>query len=98
MLSLLAVGSQDELAVTQFFVHLPSEPLHVLLAKAEGLPQSQTLAVLQRSRDAVRTTRERYRTARLPSAETHLQYKRSTVTVVVLAPHVLQHSEHTQEV
>lgn len=31
-------GSQGELAVTQFFVHLPPEPRHILLAKAEWLP------------------------------------------------------------
>lgn len=30
--------SQDEFAVTQFFVHLPPQPGHVLLAKAEWLP------------------------------------------------------------
>lgn len=32
------VRSQGKLAVTQFFVHLPPEPGHVLLAEAERLP------------------------------------------------------------
>lgn len=31
-------GSQGELAVTQFFVHLPPQPGHIQLAKAERLP------------------------------------------------------------
>lgn len=31
-------GSQGELAVTQFFVHLPPQPGHILLAEAEWLP------------------------------------------------------------
>lgn len=94
--------------MAQFFVHLPPEPLHVLLAEAEGLPQSQTLAVLQRSRkgqnrsrddpDGVRVWAEEPSVTRVCSTgETHLQYKRSTVTVVVLAPHVLQHTHDYED-
>lgn len=44
--------SQGKLAVTEFFVHLPPQSRHVLLAEAEGLSQGQTLAVLQQSREA----------------------------------------------
>jgi len=43
-------GSQGELAATEFFVHLPPQPRHVLLAEDEGLPECQTLAVLQDGR------------------------------------------------
>lgn len=39
-------GSQGELAVTQFFVHVPPQARHVLLAEAEELPERQTLTVL----------------------------------------------------
>lgn len=40
-------GSQNELAMTQFFVHLPPQPGHVLLTEVERLPQGQTLTVLK---------------------------------------------------
>lgn len=41
-----SMGSQGERAVTQFFVHLPPQPWHILLAEAERQPQSQALTVL----------------------------------------------------
>lgn len=44
--------SQGELAVTEFFVHLPPQSRHILLPKAERLSQCQTLAVLQRQEDS----------------------------------------------
>lgn len=41
------LGSQDEFAMAQFFVHLPSEPRHVQLPEAEPLSQGQAFAILK---------------------------------------------------
>lgn len=38
--------SQGQLAVAKFFVHLPPQSRHILLAEDERLSQGQTLAVL----------------------------------------------------
>lgn len=44
-------GSQGELAVTQFFVHVPPQARHILLPEAKRLPKGQTLTVLRKQRE-----------------------------------------------